>query len=208
MKCARLAILMLTVMLCATAFAQKEEVSVDASYFAFYPAKGLAKDVNLYGGGGAFVYNFSRHVGIKSEFQGYLSRTAQFTFPPNPPTIPVGGTFHSQMNMFTFLFGPQFTFPLPSSNVRIFGEALFGGAYTSLWSNLFQTANITGLAATKTGLTMSFGGGVDLGISQHVAFRIAQLDYVATRYSWPIIGIQNQNSVRYQGGFVFVFGNQ
>jgi len=208
MKPARLAILILTVMMCATAFAQKEEVSVDYSYFAFYPAKSLAKVANLYGGGGAFVYNFSRHLGIKSEFEGYLSKTAQFTLPANPPIVPAAGTFKSQMNMFTFLFGPQFSFPVPSSKVRIFTEALFGGAYTNAWSNLFNTAGINGLAASKTGLAMSLGGGVDLGINDRVAFRIAEVDYVGTRYSWPTIGIQNQNSVRYQGGFVFVFGSQ
>ena len=208
MKCARLAILVFTVMMCATAFAQKEEVSVDYSYFAFYPAKGLAKVANLYGGGGGFVYNFTHHIGLKGEFEGYLSKTAQFTFPANPPTIPVGGTYKSQMNMFTYMFGPQFSFPVPSSKVRIFGETLFGGAYTNLWSNLFKTAGISGPAATKTGLAYALGGGVDLGINNRVAFRIAQVDYVATRYSWASIGVQNQNSVRFQGGFVFVFGSQ
>jgi len=208
MRCTRIAILLVTVLMGVTAFAQKEEVAVDYSMFVFYPAKGLAKCRNLYGGGGAFVYNFTRHIGVKSEFEGYLSSTAQFTLPANPPTIPVGGTFKTQMNMFTFLFGPQFSFPVPSSKVRIFGETLFGGAYTNLWSNLFREASISGLAASKTGFAMSLGGGVDLGINDRVAFRIAQVDYVGTRYSWPTIGVQNQNSVRYQGGFVFVFGNQ
>lgn len=208
MKCARLAILLLTVMVGIQAFAQKEEVAVDYSYFAFYPAKGLAKVTNLYGGGGAFVYNFTNHIGIKSEFEGYLSRSAQFTFPANPPVVPTAGTFNTQMNMFTFLFGPQLSFPVPSSKVRIFGETLFGGAHTNLWSNLFKQAGISGPAATKTGFAYALGGGVDLGINDRVAFRIAQVDYVATRYSWATLGVQNQNSVRFQGGFVFVFGSQ
>jgi len=206
MKCARIAMFLLITLLSATAFAQKEEVSVDASYFAFYPAHGLSKCRNLYGGGGGFVYNVTRHIGIKSEFQGYLSTTATFTLPAKPPTIPVGGTFKSQMNMFTFLFGPQFSFPVPNSKVRIFGETLFGGAYTNLWSNLFKVADISGLSASNTGLAMSLGGGVDLGINDRVAFRIAEVDYVGTRYSWSAIGVQNQNSVKFQSGFVFVFG--
>jgi len=202
----RMVVLSLTCAIAGTAWAQKAEVSVDGSLLVFYPAKGLAGAVNLYGGGGSFVYNFSKHVGLKSEFQGYLSRTSEFKINANPPTVPTGGTFDSQMNMFTYLFGPQLSFPVPSTNVRVYGEALFGGAYTNAYTNFFKTANITSLSTSNNGFAMAFGGGVDLGITPHVAFRLAELDYLRTRYQWQTLGINNQNNVRFQSGVVFAWG--
>src|SRR5581483_4270896 len=144
--------------------------------------------------------------GIKSEFQGYLSSTADFHVTANPPTVPASGTFESHMNMFTYLFGPQLSFPVPHSNVRIYGQALFGGAYTNVYSNFFKAASITGVSASNNGFAMAFGGGVDLGITEHVAFRPVQLDYVRTRYQWQALGINNQNNVRYEASVVFAWG--
>ncbi len=206
MICIRIAILLLFCSLGVSAFAQRAEVSLDGSLFVFYPAKTLTGARNLYGGGGSFVYNFRKHVGLKSELHGYLSSTADFNVNANPPTIPASGTFQSKMNMFTYLFGPQLSFPVPNSNVRIYGEALFGGAYTNVYTNFFKAASITGVSASNNGLAMAFGGGVDLGITDHVAFRPIQLDYVRTQYQWQKLGINNQNSVRYEAGVVFAWG--
>ena len=203
----RLTVLGLLLLLTGTAVAQRAEVSVDYSLLVFYPAKPYTGARNLYGGGGSFVYNFRRHVGIKSEFQGYLSSTAKFNVTANPPLIPQSGTFKSQMNMFTYLFGPQVSLPVPSSNVRVYGEALFGGAHTNAYGNFFKTAGITGVAASNNGFAMAFGGGVDLGINQHVAFRLVQLDYLRTTYQFQALGINNQNNVRYEGGVVFLWGD-
>lgn len=202
----RVLVLLLMCSIAGCAFAQRAEISVDGSLLVFYPAKTLTGARNLYGGGGSFVYNFRRHIGLKSEFQGYLSSTADFTVTANPPTIPASGTFSSHMNMFTYLFGPQLSFPVPHSNVRIYGEALFGGAYTNVYTNFFKAASITGVSASNNGFAMAFGGGVDLGISQHVAFRPVQLDYLRTRYQWQTLGINHQNNIRYEAGLVFAWG--
>lgn len=185
-----------------SAFAQKTEVSLDASLFVFYPAKGLTGARNLYGGGGSFVYNFRKHIGFKSEFQGYLSSTAKFHL--NPPTVPSSTTVSSQANLFTYMFGPQVSFA--KQNVRVFGEALFGGAHTNTYANFQKASGVTGVAPSNNGFAMAFGGGVDLGISAHVAFRLAELDYVRTQYNWEALGFQHQNSVRYQSGVVFAWG--
>ena len=53
---------------------------------------------------------------------------------------------------------------------------------------------------------MAFGGGVDVSINKRVAFRLAQLDWVLTRYTNPFTNTNNQNSFRYQGGIVIKFG--
>jgi opacity protein-like surface antigen len=206
MKRTRVVTLLLSLLISITAFAQKAEVAIDYSLLVFYPAKNLTGARNFYGGGGSLVYNFRRHLGLKSEFEGYLSSTAKFTVAANPPTVPTGGTFESKGNMFTYLFGPQVSFPIAKSNTRIFGEALFGGAHTNLYGNFFKAAHITGVSTSNNSLAMAFGGGVDIGVGQHVAFRLVELDYVMTRYEWKVLGINNQSSVRYQGGIVFAWG--
>jgi hypothetical protein len=116
-----------------------------------------------------------------------------------------GGTFESQGNMFTYMFGPQLTIPM--NNRRIFAEALFGGANTNAYANLFKAASVTGLSANNNGFAMAFGGGFDIAITDRIAVRPVQLDYFMTRYEWQPIGINNQSNFRYQAGVVFAFGN-
>jgi len=106
--------------------------------------------------------------------------------------------------MFTYLFGPQVNLPLTKK--RFFGEALFGGAHTDAYANLFRDAHITGLSASNNGFAMAIGGGLDIGISRHVGLRPAQFDYFLTRYEWKALGINNQSNFRYQAGLVFLFG--
>ena len=90
--------------------------------------------------------------------------------------------------------------------MRVFGEALFGGAYTNVYTNFFKAASLTGVSASNNAFAMALGGGVDLGITDHVAFRPIQLDYLRTQYQWQTLGINHQNSVRYEAGIVFVWG--
>jgi hypothetical protein len=176
--------------------APKAEVSVDYSLLVYNPAKNLSGSRNLNGGGGSFVYNFGKYIGVKGEFQGYGSTTATFHL--------TNGTFNTQANMFTYLFGPQVS--IPTKRVRIFGETLFGGAYTNGYANLFKAAGLTSLGTDNNGFAMAFGGGVDIPAGRHIAFRVAEVDYLLTRYEWKSIGINNQSNFRYQAGVVFAFG--
>lgn len=164
----------------------------------YNPAKNLSGSRNLNGGGGAFVYNFGNYIGIKGEFQGYGSTTATFHLPT--------GTFNTQANMFTYLFGPQISIPL--KKFRVFGEGLFGGAYTNGYANLFRDAHIMNISASNNGFAMAFGGGLDIKAGKNVAFRVAEVDYLLTRYEYKAIGINNQSNFRYQAGVVFLFGGE
>lgn len=188
----------LLVGLAAYAQAPKVEASLDYSLLVYNPAKNLSGSRNLSGGGGAFVYNFGKYIGIKGEFQGYGSTTATFHL--------TNGTFNTQANMFTYLFGPQVSIPL--KRFRVFGEGLFGGAYTNGYANLFKEAHITNISASNNGFAMVFGGGLDIKAGKNVAFRVAQVDYLLTRYEYKAIGINNQSNFRYQAGVVFLFGGE
>lgn len=184
------------------AVAQSGEASVNYSLVVYNPAKSVAGTRELNGGGGSVGAILGQYVTMKGEIQAYTTTTLTYHLKPSSHTA--GGTFESQANMYTFLAGPQLNYSL--GRKRLFGEAIFGSAYTDGYANLFRAAHVTGLSASNRGFAMAFGGGIDLPITEHIGLRVAQLDYFMTRYEWKPLGINNQSNFRYQGGLVFVFG--
>src|SRR4051812_37631068 len=184
------------------ASAQRGEVSLNYSLIDYNPAKSLAGSRDLHGGGGSIGLNLGEYFTLKGEFEGYTSTTLTFHVPSTPNSAP--GTFSTQANMFTYLFGLQLNISKPRS--RWFGETLFGAAYTNAYANLFKAAGVSGLSVANNGFAMAIGGGLDIPVSKRIALRPAQLDYFLTRYEWKPLGINNQSNFRYQAGVVFAFG--
>jgi hypothetical protein len=193
-----------------SATAQRADVYGEYSYLHFSPTiAGLSSRSFNGGGGGADLY-FLKIFGIKADFKGYASTTFTRTV-PTPVTLPGGGTipagtYTSQGNMFTYLFGPVLRIPLPV--VKPFGEVLFGGSYTNGFVNLANQINASGgtiSVPSQHPFTMAAGGGVDVSVSHHVAIRVGEFDYVLTRYSNPLTSTNNQNNFRYSGGVVLKF---
>jgi hypothetical protein len=184
--------------------AQRYEAAVNFSTMVYNPAKSLTGDRNLNGGGGSFSRNFGHYLALKAELQGYATTTLTYHLTAIPGVVPRTGTFSTQANMFTYLFGPQVNIAINRS--RIFGETLFGAAYTNAYADLFKAGGITGLSADNNGFAMAFGGGIDVKVAKHIAVRPIQFDYLMTRYEWKPIGINNQSNFRYQAGVVFGFG--
>ncbi len=125
-----------------------------------------------------------------------------------PKTEIFGGYSSANQRLYTFLFGPTVTSSV--NKVSVFGHALFGGAHSSLG------AGIAGLSTgvnSATAFAMAFGGGVDIGLTQHFAIRPAQVDYLYTHFNAfdaLSTGLSSttgghQNSFRYSAGIVFRF---
>ena len=89
-------------------------------------------------------------------------------------------------NLVTYLFGPRISYRT-ESRVTPFAQVLFGGAYSTM--------------SGQTALAMTAGGGFDLKIAPHVAIRVAQGEYLMTRF-----GGSTQNNLRISTGLVFQFG--
>lgn len=187
--------------LCSLSYAQRGEATINYSLLVYNPAKGLSGGYDLSGGGGSIGIAFGDVLTVESEFQGYSSTTMSYHLPPSANSP--GGSFETKGDLFSYLFGPQINFFM--NRKRVFGEALFGGAHTNAYANLFRAAGVTGLSARNDGFAMAVGGGLDLAISKHVGVRVAQLDYFMTRYEWKPLGINNQSNFRYQAGMVFLF---
>ena len=209
-----------TILLAATllsgtvAFAQEEtqrvEVFGEYSYLRFNPTLPHLNNRSFNGGGGGVTFNITRYLGIKGELMGYGSTS--FTTTVGAPivtpkgTIPAG-TFNSQGNMFTYLFGPVVKLPL--SRITPFGELLFGGSNTNGYANLSKSIIAGGGTINATGtqhpFTMAFGGGLDVHINHNFSIRPIELDWILSRYTNPLTSTNNQNSFRYTAGFVYRF---
>jgi hypothetical protein len=155
---------------------------------------------------GQATFNINRFVGVTADVGGNYRTVASFTALP-------GVTASAFEHLYTFLFGPTLTANFGKS--AVFGHALFGAARAS--SGAGVTIPIIGGVSTgitnATAFAMAFGGGIDLGLTQHFAIRPVQVDYIRTQFSSLdalTTGLSTssgggQNSFRYSGGIVIRF---
>jgi hypothetical protein len=96
---------------------------------------------------------------------------------------PSGGT---ALNLHTFTVGPRFSYR-SSSRVTPFGQVLAGGFH----------------GLTTNGFSLIVGGGLDVRVSDLIAIRPVQLEYVLLRAQGDSL-----NSGRVSAGIVFHFGKR
>ena len=127
---------------------------------------------------------------------------------------------HIDQTLVSSMFGPRVNFRF--GRITPFGEVLFGWAHDSRSFRL-TTVGVNPPAGSPTTLSSRFvnsdkafamatGGGIDLPINRHVAFRPIKFEYFLTRFQ-PIFidGLssvnrdRNQNNLIYTTGFNFRF---
>jgi opacity protein-like surface antigen len=100
----------------------------------------------------------------------------------------ISGSYSSGINIYTFMGGPTIS-PAREKKVAPFVHALFGDVRAS------------GGGISDNAFGMALGGGVDLlGLHGHIGVRLAQADYLMSRF-----GSATQNNFRYSAGVVFRF---
>ena len=182
----------------------KVELAIDYSFVRFNPDT-FAQAHNLNGGGGSVTFNVNRWLGFKAEVFGYGASTSHFLIPAGNPILPAGGNFAVSGNMLTYLFGPQLKYR--AKKFQPYAHALFGGAYSNTYANLFQQAGVAGAAADKNAFAMAFGGGIDIPVTKTIAIRPVQIDYLMTRFG-NVLDTNNQHNFRYAAGITFYLGNK
>ncbi len=154
---------------------------------------------------GQGTFNFTRYLGVTADVSG--ASLTPFSFSA------LGASASTYQHLTNYLFGPTLTAGFGRS--AVFAHALFGEAHSSLGAGL--TLPIIG--GISTGLTssnafaMAFGGGIDIGLSRHLAIRAVQVDYLRTQFNAIdslTTGLSSslgnrQNSFRYSTGIVFRF---
>jgi hypothetical protein len=185
------------------------EAFVGYDFVRFNPNSVYAPSFNANGGSGQFVYNVTRWLG------GVLDVGAV-----NKGTLNQLSVDTTVMN---FVAGPRVTFH-NHSRFLPFAQVLFGGAYATTSTpvtvlpgeaTIFPPGVVVSpnlpvqarLTASHVGFAMLAGGGLDIRISRHVAFRPVEANYYLTRIPSIVTGnVSNRNNFRYSAGVNFLFG--
>lgn len=161
------------------------EVGMAFSSATFHPGSGTPSFTAL-GGSGTVVLNVNNVLGVVADLGAYHNG-ADANFSPTT---------------FSYLFGPRLNFR--RSKLVPYVQTLFGGARVS--SSLVDPNS--GATVSEKGFAAAFGGGMDVRLSDHIAVKPFQLEYLMTRL--PNIWSSNniQNNLRYSAGVVFTFGSR
>ncbi len=157
------------------------------------------------GGGGQFIYNFNKWVG------GVIDLGAVHNNSVNG--LNLDSTFANA------LAGPRVSIRKWSRFTPYF-QVMWGGAYatssTRVTGYMVTPADLPAgppvtarLKSSDVGFAMTAGGGFEIRISRHVAFRPIGLDYYLTRFQNLATGFDhNQRNLRYSTGLTFMFGGE
>jgi peptidoglycan-associated lipoprotein len=107
---------------------------------------------------------------------------------------------HQDISLVSYLFGVRYSYRTRSAMV-LFGQALVGGVHG--FNAIFP--NPKGTMVSPDSLATAPGGGLDIGLSRHLALRPFQADYFFTHL--PNAKNNRQNSPRLAAGIVFIFGS-
>jgi outer membrane protein OmpA-like peptidoglycan-associated protein len=160
------------------------EVAGLFDYISFNPAGGFSS-FNNYGGSGSFSWNVNSWFGLTEE-------VASFSYKRQIVNVGTGsGT------LTTAMVGPRlnlhrFDYFVPYIEVLV-GSAHAGSSMTGT-----NSQNVFSLVA---------GGGLDMVLTRHIAWRVADIDYLSTSFNGNFLGSGGrQNSLRLGTGVVFRFG--
>lgn len=141
------------------------------------------------GATGSVAYNVKPWLGLVGELGGY-----------HAGNIKNAG---ADLNLFSYLFGPQFYFRR-SEWITPFGHVLLGGAHAG--GTLFTgTPGAPGLGA-QTHFAAAIGGGIDGNVTDRLSIRFIQADYYLTTFGNR--SNDHQNNLRITVGIVFRFGKR
>jgi hypothetical protein len=155
-------------------------------------------EIDLYGGYSYVRFN-SPSLGFSSysNLNGYsASITAPHLYEQLGLTFNGSGAYGSELTVYNFLLGPQFTFD--RGRIRFFGNALFGKGEAKV-----QTKTTTRNEIASQGFAAAVGGGVDINIARRIAVRAIDIDYVHMK----TFG-NTQNTLRISAGVVYQFGRK
>ena len=150
------------------------------------------------------VFGGYSYRNIDSTTLGFASRSnlngfdAEGTFNITPrwgATVDVGGQYGSQLTLYNFLIGPQYS--LRRDKSKFFVHGLFGKA-----QNTVNISTATRNGFESVGRTLGAGGGYDIDLTPRFTLRAVQADYLRTQTFGT-----NQNDLRVSAGLVFHFGH-
>src|SRR5581483_5911778 len=179
----KLGILVSLIVLSAGLFAQESEAPKVVLFGGYsYLRSGTSSNSSLglfnnntnhfNGWDGQATFNFAPHFGLTADFNGNYRTPVGFSS--------LGFSAGTNQSMYNLLFGP--TVSTNFGRVGVFGHALFGESLSRLSTGVSVPilGGINTSVSNASAFAMAFGGGVDLGLTKHIAIRAVQLDYLRT----------------------------
>lgn len=142
--------------------------------------------VDLHGWNVSVNQNFKKWIGLKADFSGHYGEVSV-----------ISTVNKSDLNAYLFLIGPQFNLG-KYERIRPYAHVLFGAMRTNLTT--FTTAGRASLR--DSAFAMAVGGGLDVKVTDVIAVRLFQADYVLTRFD-----DDTQNNLRVSTGLVINIKN-
>ena len=164
------------------------EVGLSYSYLRVNPG-GTLSSYNANGGYGYAEYNFSRVFGVVGELGANYVGSANGVY--------LGNT------TFEYLFGPRFNWR--HSRFTPYVQALVGGERFS--SGLNPASSTPRLLNSQNNFAAAFGGGVDFALTNHIAVKPIQVEWLTAQVSNSNLSYA-QNNLRYSAGVVWRFGSK
>jgi outer membrane immunogenic protein len=161
------------------------EVGVDYNYVRTNAPAGNCGCFAMNGGNGWVAINFSHSLGIVGEIASQYASN-----------ISSSGT---DLTLTSYLAGPRYVLGR-AHHFAPFAQVLLGGAHAS---GSLAPGN-SGLAGSANAFAMIAGGGLDIGLSRHIAVRAFEADYYLTRFDNGVN--DHQNSLRLAAGVIIRFG--
>ena len=167
---------------------------------------------DLHGWNGSVAANLNKWFGLVVDVSGhYDSRSSSLVVTiPDFPTLPglPPLEFRTRVNtkIHTVMVGPRFSYR-KIEKITPFAHVLFGVARTHTEAESRSASFESFSSSSDTTFAMAVGGGLDVKLSERLALRVIQADYVYKNLGFDRIGFDNHHNFRAGVGLVFRFGN-
>lgn len=146
--------------------------------YSYVRANFVGTGFNFNGGSGSFAFNLGHWWGVVADAGAYHNKN-----------------FGVSTTIISYLFGPRFSYHGAGRAIP-FAQVLFGGARAD--------TSFIGVSGTENAFALAAGGGIDARVTRHFAFRVAQAEYLMTKFN---DGLNNrQNNIRVSTGIVYRWG--
>ncbi len=142
---------------------------------------------SMHGANGWFSYNFTHAFAVVAEVASQRASG-------------INGS-SEDLTLTSYSFGPRFSWH-KYGHFAPFGQVLLGGAHAS---GSFATDS-SGFAGSSNAFALIAGGGLDIGITRHVAIRAFEADYYRTQFANGFN--DRQNNLRLGAGAILRFGER
>jgi opacity protein-like surface antigen len=177
------------VVLCSLPTMAQETPTIEAGGGYMYRSQEVPFDfpintarINMNGWNATFQYNVNPWLGIAADFDG---------------------TYHSDQgvstSVYTYTFGVR-AYPWHHPKAAPFFNLLIGGGRGK--------ATLNGVTHTDNSFALEGGGGLEIKLDKHWAFRPVELDYELTRFGSSSPGFKNQNNYKYKLSLLYTFGEK